>query len=219
MSGQKARNQIIAAALKLFNIYGFGSVTIRQIADELGVDRRNIIYHFDKDGLLKAISNEMWEEQAAYRGLKKDFPSFQNLDKEVILYNELQRKYAFIFKDLYVIQHPIIHNRFREFCATMVSDSEQAVAFAIQQGNMNPEMISGTYHALCETVLAISISWLQLQSLRNVENLDQIRRMIWAQIVPHFTDKGLDAFQSFFGREFLKNLGPPFNIKVKTVLF
>lgn len=213
------RTQIIEKAVELFNLKGYGSVSMKQIADALGVDRRNITYHFNKEELLLTIADQMWKELEEARSQKRDFPSFENLDKEVKLYNRLQHTYAFIFRDLYVMEHPEVAARFKLFCKTMVADSEQAVAFAIQQGNMKPESIPGSYHALCEAVWSISISWLQLKAFRDIQNLDQCRKLIWSLIIPHFTDKGLTAFQSYFGEDFYSRLGNPFEVKVKTVLF
>lgn len=213
------KESIIEHAIELFNQYGYGAVTMKQIADHIGVDRRNITYHFNKEELLLTIADSMWAELESARTQKRDFPSFENLDKEVILYNQLQKTYAFIFKDLFVMEHPQIEATFKEFCQTMVADSEQAVSFAIQQGNMKPEEITGSYHALCEAVWSISISWLQLKAFRDIEDLDQVRKLIWSLIVPYFTEKGIKAFQSYFGDDFYKSLGKSFDIKVNTVLF
>jgi len=213
------KESIINTAITLFNAHGYGSVSMKQIADRIGVDRRNITYHFNKEVLLLTIAERMWSELEEMRAQKRDFPSFENLDKEVILYNRLQQTYAFIFRDLYVMEHPQIASRFKSFCSTIIADSEKAVSFAIQQGNMRPEEIKGAYHGLCEAVWTISMSWLQLKAFRDIDDLDQVRKLIWSLIVPYFTEKGIKAFQSYFGKDFYKNLGKPFDIKVNTVLF
>jgi len=56
----KTKEKILSIALTLFNKNGFGSVTMKHIADEMHVDRRNLTYHFNKDTLLEAIANQMW---------------------------------------------------------------------------------------------------------------------------------------------------------------
>lgn len=213
------RERIIQKGLELFNAQGFGSVTMREIADAIGVDRRNVTYHFDKEGLLSAITSQMWDQLRTYRAHKKDFPSFENLDREVELYHKLQKDYAFVFLDAYVIRHPVVQAKFKEFSATMIADCQQAVAFAISQGNMIDEPVPGTYDALCTAVWTLSFSWLQVNIVQEAQHLDQLRRLIWSMIVPYFTEKGITAFQTFFGKEFYARLGQPFNIEVKTLMF
>ena len=219
MSPQEFRDNIISTGLRLFNNYGYGSVSIRQIADELQVDRRNVSYHFDKTSLLEQISEMMWEELQELRKRKQDFPSFENLDREITLYSHLQKKYAFVFKDLNLIEHPTIHKKFKDFCKIMIKDSQQAVAFAIQQGNMHPEPIPGVYHALCEAVWSISICGLHFKTLRDAHSDLYIKKLIWSQIIPYFTEKGIETFKSYFGAEFYSSLGPPFNVKLEKVIF
>ena len=213
------RAKIVAKGLELFNLRGFGSVSIRDIGDALDLDRRNVAYHFDKETLLQEIAENMWEELRVLRAQKRDFPSFENLDREVTLYHSLQSRYAFIFLDAYVIRHPIVQDRFKDFSATIIADSQQAVAFALSQGNMVPEPHPGTYDSLCTAVWTISFSWLQVNLIRENRQLDELRRSIWSLIVPYFTKKGIDAFQTFFGKEFYDSLGKPFNIEIKTLLF
>ena len=213
------KKKIIETSIALFNQFGYSSISMKQIADEMGLDRRNLTYHFNKEGLLKVISEQMWSELRACRAKKRDFPSFQNLDKEVVLYNDLHTAYSFIFKDQYVIDHPIIHPAFKEFSKTLIADSQQAVAFAIEQGNMKPETVPGAYNTLCTAVWTIAISWFQLNSLQGVKEAKEIRKLIWSLIIPHFTEKGIASFKAFFGDQYFAELGRPFDVKVKTLLF
>lgn len=215
----QTKEKILQTALSLFNQYGYGRVSMKDIADQIGVDRRNISYHFDKEGILFSLVDKMWKEFEQTRALKRDFPSFANLDKEVILFNKLQNVYAFVFKDHYVMQHPLIEKQFKATCAITLDESKQSVAFAIEQGNMRPEEVAGSYNALCETVCTLSFSWLQIQSYKDNHNLDQCRKMIWSLIVPYFTPKGQEAFKAFFGKEFYEELGQPFNTQLTTILF
>ena len=219
MAGNDTRQQILGKALSLFNQYGYGSVNLKQIADELQVDRRNVSYHFDKVDLLQALVEQMWQEREEDQKKKRDFPSFQNLDEGLKIYNRLQEKYAFIFNDLFVIQHPLLHESFKAFCADFIADCEQAIAFAIHHGNMKEEPLDGAYRSLCESILAVALSRPNLRTvLANGADFD-IRKMTWSLIIPHFTPRGVEAFKLFFGETFYNSLGPKFNVKVKTILF
>ncbi len=213
------KKRIIATAISLYNEYGYGVITMRDIADKMQLDRRNVTYHYNKEELLAAIAEQMWAELEACRAQKRDFPSFENLDKEVTLYSDLQSSYAFIFMDLHVIRHPLIHEKFKDFTNTLIADSQQAVAFAINQGNMKPESVPGTYNTICTAVWTITMSRLQLNALRGIHRHDEVRKLIWSLIVPYFTDKGIAAFKSFFGEELYQNLGIPFDVRLNTVMF
>ena len=125
--------KIIETGIKVFNQHGFGAVSIQDIANDLGVNRRNITYHFTKkDNLLAVIAEEMWAKIAAERKKRRDFPSFENLQHEIKMYAQFQKDYAFIFNDLHVIKHPILEERFRNFCLETIKDHEAAIAFAIK---------------------------------------------------------------------------------------
>jgi len=100
----KTKEKIMAVALDLFNEKGFGAVTMKQIADRMQVDRRNLSYHFNKDTLLEALANQMWDKLEKERQKRRDFPSFENLDNETRMYYAFQKEYAFIFNDIKVIQ-------------------------------------------------------------------------------------------------------------------
>lgn len=54
------RAAVVAAAIELADADGFGAVTMRKIADRLGVGTMSLYRHVsDKDALLRAMSNEI----------------------------------------------------------------------------------------------------------------------------------------------------------------
>lgn len=206
------KEKIIKIGIKVFNQKGFGAVSIQDIANELGVNRRNIAYHFDnKAALLTVIAAEMWEKIGIERKKRKDFPSFENLQHEIKMYAQFQKEYAFIFNDLHVIKHPILEERFRNFCLETIKDHEAAIAFAIKLGNMNPEPFAGAYYNLCLSLWALSMFWLPQQTIRKVQDETEVAKVTWSLILPHFTEKGIDSFKAFYGEAFYNNIGKPFN--------
>lgn len=205
------KEKITEVGIKVFNQKGFGAVSIQDIANELGVNRRNIAYHFaNKDTLLAVIAAEMWAKILIERKKRKDFPSFENLQHEIKMYAQFQKEYAFIFNDLHVIKHPLLEERFRNFCLETIKDHEAAIAFAIKLGNMNPEPFAGAYYNLCLSLWALSMFWLPQQTIRKVEDETEVAKVTWSLILPHFTDKGIQAFKDFYGEAFYKSIGKPF---------
>ena len=215
----KTKEKIIAAALPLFNEKGFGAVTMKQIADVMQLDRRNLSYHFTKDSLLEAIAVQMWDKLEKERKKRRDFPSFENLDNETKMYYTFQKEYAFIFNDIKVIQHPILADKFNELAKSSIKDHEAAIAFAIKLGNINPEPFAGAYHNLCVAIWALSFFWTPQQRIRKVQGEAELRKVMWSLILPHFTEKGIASFKEFFGVAFFKNIGKPFEVNVRTGFF
>jgi len=205
------KEKIIATGIKVFNQKGFGAVSIQDIANELKVNRRNITYHFaNKERLLQIISEKMWAKILLERKKRKDFPSFENLQHEIKMYAQFQKEYAFIFNDLHVIKHPILEEKFHQFCSETIKDHEAAIAFAIKLGNMNPEPFPGAYYNLCLSLWALSMFWLPQQAIRKVADEKEVARVTWSLILPHFTQKGIESFKAFYGAAFYNNIGKPF---------
>ena len=215
----KTKEKILPIALTLFNKHGFGSVTMKDIADVMLVDRRNLTYHFNKDTLLAAIANQMWVKLEAERKKRRDFPSFENLDSETRMYYAFQKEYAFIFNDIKVIQHPVLKDRFNHLAKSSIQDNEAAIAFAIKLGNINPEPFPGAYHNLCLSIWALSFFWIPNQTIRKTKDTEELRKVTWSLILPHFTEKGINSFKDFFGEAFFDAIGKPFKVDVKTAFF
>lgn len=215
------KDQIKDVAIQLFNEQGFGKISIRNIADVLKVDRRNVSYHYKTtDDILEVIAEEMWSKIQAERQKKRDFPSFENLNNEALMNYHLQNDYAFIYNDVNVIKHPCLHQKFQDLCQSMIKDNEESIAFAIKQGNMKKEPFPGAYYNLSITLWLIAIYGRQQQEIRKVRrsSTNQIK-MIWSLILPHFTEKGVQSFITFFGKEFYESLGAPFNVQVNMQIF
>lgn len=60
--GEETRQRLIAAAAELFGLYGFASVTTRQLVEKAGVNQVAIPYHFGgKEGLYNAVAETIVE--------------------------------------------------------------------------------------------------------------------------------------------------------------
>ncbi|MEZ4885643.1 MAG: TetR/AcrR family transcriptional regulator [Chitinophagales bacterium] len=210
---KKTKNRIIETAIRLFNEQGFGAISLHEIAQQLSISRGNLTYHFPtKDALLQVISTEMWQKIEVERQKRRDFPSFENIYNETKLYYSFQQEYAFIFNDLHVITHPILEEKFREFCLTTIKDNHAAIAFAIKLGNMRPEPFAGAYYNLSLSIWTLALFGLPQQTIRKVKKRDEVMKVVWSLILPHFTLKGIESFKSFFGEDFYNSMGEPFEV-------
>ena len=212
---RNTKHKIIEAAVEFFNKEGFAAISMQELANGLGMSRGNLTYHFkDKDTLLRKIAEQMWIEMGQERIHSRTFPSFQNLHNEVQLYYKIQRSYAFIFLDPHVLKHKYIREQFRKMTEETIRDNKTRIAFSVQMGNMYPEKIPGTYHNLAFISWMLTFFWLAQQIIRGEKTEEDGEKMIWSIMIPHFTEKGLNAFKNFFGEEYYNDLGQPFDVDI-----
>lgn len=210
---------ILSAATKLFNNQSFAAVSLHELAQKIGMTRGNLTYHFKtKDALLLAIAEQMWEKLATERRKSRQLPSFENLHNEVQVLYRIQKEYAFIYLDTHVLNHSAIKKQFRLLTQQAIEDNKATIAFSIKNGNMKPEPFSGIYHNLAFTTWMLSFYWLSQQIIRGEKNKNDVEKIIWSMLVPHFTDKGIKAFKAFFGTAYFNNLGDAFEADQNSLL-
>lgn len=184
----------------------------------MGISRGNLTYHFkDKEVLLVALANEMWQKIEAERIKSRQFPSFENLHNEVQLYYKFQKEYAFIFLDVHVLNHPKIKSKFRKMAQQTIADNKTTVAFSIQMGNMKAETFPGQYNNLAYLTWMIAFFWLTQQKISGNKSMDG-EKMIWSILLPHFTAKGIQSFKSFFGEDYFNSLGESFDTNIQSLM-
>jgi len=199
-------------AVACFNAQGYGQVSLQDIARELNISRGNLTYHYPtKDALLKVIFGQMWEGIRQEQDKARALPSFQNLKDEVAVYLHYQKAYAFMFTDSQVMGIPFIKEALVKMSQSTIEDSMAAIAFAIEAGNMAPEPFPGAYRQLAITTWMQMFFWLPQQIIRGVSDPEDAEKAIWATILPHFSEKGIEAFKKYYGEEFYQNLGPAFD--------
>jgi len=212
------KQKIIDKAVELFNEKGYASVTLFEIAGALDMTRGNLTYHFkDKEVLLTTIADKFWSRIMEESLKTRLLPSFENLHHAVNIFYKSQRKYAFIFLDYHVLNHPAIRQQFKEMAAQQIKESEATIAFSIAAGNMHPEPFEGIYHNLAFSTWMISFYWLNQQEVlgEDVDDFAQRGEMkVWSLLIPHLTKKGLKAFRNFFGKDYLKKLGESFEVDI-----
>ena len=209
------RDKIILKAVESFNEHGYGTVTLQDLAQQLGMSRGNLAYHFKtKEEILNAIAMEMWHQMKEKRKERNNFPSFQNLHDEVQLSYQFSKRFPFLFCDLNVMRHPKIKQKLGKYSTSTIEDNKAAIAFAIQMGNMNPEPVSGIYHNLAVIAMMIPFYWFPQQILQGNTTDEDAGKLVWSNFIPHFTDKGIAAFKKAFGETYYNNLGNPFNLSV-----
>jgi len=216
---QSTKDRIKEVAINLFNRYGYAAVSLYNIAMEMEITRGNLTYHYKtKEILLEEIGDEMWEKILRERQKTRQLPSFENLHNEVQLYYRYQQKYAFIFLDRHVQTLPVMNKRFRQMINQTIEDNKAAIAFAITAGNMKPEPIKGIYNNIAFNVWMLAFFWSAQEIIRKTQSTHMAETMIWSMLLPHFTKKGVKAFTTFFGKDYLDELGEPFDADLQHIV-
>ena len=203
----KTKEKIIHKGKELFNQQGFGATTLYQIAQNLGISRGNLTYYFkDKEALLEEIVREMWA-QYKEKMVATQYPSWENTYNSTKAFHELQKEYSFIFFDKQVMSFPKVQQQIRRIARDDIKRQMSIISFSIQIGNMREEVVPGTYHNLCRTLWMSSFFWLMSDIYQDITTAARWDKIAWSLILPHFTEKGLDAFKSHFGEDYYQSLG------------
>lgn len=203
----KTREKIVITGKNLFNQNGFGATTLYQIAQELGISRGNLTYYFkDKAALVEMIATEMAAKYTTKMAATQ-FPSWENTNNATKAFHELQKEYAFIFKDKQVMAFPMVKAQIERIYKDDLKRQMAMISFSIQVGNMRKEIILGTYHNLCRTLWINAFFWLMSDIFQDIEKESGWDKVAWSLILPHFTEKGLTAFKEHFGEAYFLSLG------------
>ncbi|WP_159778522.1 TetR/AcrR family transcriptional regulator [Flavobacterium sp. 9AF] len=149
------KDQILEKATEMFLTLGFKSVTMDDIASEMGISKKTIYQHFsNKDSLIKATTTNLFERISC--GIDeiilanknpieelfaiKDFV-IQNLkDENTSPIYQLQKYYPRIHKSLTIKQ-------FDKMGSCVVENLEKGIILGLFRSEINKELISRFYFA------------------------------------------------------------------------
>jgi len=204
------RDKIVETSRKLFNDNGFGAVKLYSISQTLGISRGNLTYYFKtKEALLETHAENM---ALLYTQKLKSiqFPSWENTYNATIAFHEIQRHYAFIFSDKQVLQTTSVQEQISRMYTDDIDRQLSMIAFSVEIGNMQPEKIPGTYNNLVKTLWSNSFFWNMSEVYQKKNENVSWDKIAWSLILPHFTEKGIQAFKKHFGEAYFQSLGESF---------
>jgi len=193
------RDRITKAAVKLFNERGIGPVTLRDIAEEIGISIGNLAYHFkNKDYIIAEIYERMESERQARLSEVQLIPSFENANKQALAILKISLEYQFFFLDIPAIlrAYPAIAETHRKQMRTQIEYLKAILDYSVGSGNLKPEPYKGCYQRLAETVWSVIYFWIMGESVRGIKkhNTNEARTAMWALVEPHLTEKGRKNF-------------------------
>lgn len=208
----KTKLRILNTAREEFNKNGYEAVVLSDLAVSMGISRGNLTYHFQKkEAVILSLLAELKEELSQSDLFNNDFPSFELLQKKIWTFFQTQRRYAFIFNEDRLINKFKLDSHIEDLAKQFCENEMKVIGYSISLGNLKPEPFPGVYDNLTKTIWLICYYWLRSNKKLNKAGLNKLQKQIWSLIIPHFTDKGLAAFEKYFGKEYLLELGTPFN--------
>jgi AcrR family transcriptional regulator len=196
---KNTRGKIVDAAVALFNENGIAPVTLRDIAEKVGISIGNLAYHFkNKDFIIAEIYETMETERQARLSEVQQIPSFENANKQALAILKISLDYKFFFLDTPAIlrAYPKIAELHRKQVKTQIDYLKAILDYSVGSGNMKPESYTGCYQRLAETIWSVIHFWIMGESVRGTKkhNLNEARTSMWALVEPHLTEKGRKNF-------------------------
>lgn len=193
------KSRIKKVARELFNQNGVQNITLRHIAEHLGISYGNVTYHYpNKSLLLEAIYEEMNIELLQ---LQKSVPTPLNLLEYFLLlpdYNfDISTKYIFFFKDFVELKR-----NFKDFYQKVELANQGRKVKWIEllqtlqhQDFLNKSLETNDLKYIIDLSIGIRMFYFQNTEINDFDKSifrDQVNRLL----LPYLTEKGLQVYQS-----------------------
>ena len=197
------REKILDQARRLFNDRGLTTITMRHIAEALGISLGNLTYHFQKrEDLVMAIYQELVTKMnGVMEELMHEKSAFVQIHRGALRSMEMFYEYRFFLIDLVFIMrnYPEIQ---RHYMQLQVQREIQFLALFTQlqkAGWMRRAQIPMEYEHLYRRMQILGDYWISSAvSLELDQTPDFIRRyhrIMMELIYPYLTEQGREAFE------------------------
>ncbi|MEM6843118.1 MAG: TetR/AcrR family transcriptional regulator [Bacteroidota bacterium] len=204
MGTMSTQQKILEASLQLFNDRGISTVSLRDIADEVGISVGNLQYHFKKrEDIIEALYFELVGKIDSVFSLKTDdlLQSALNVLVEVftILY-----EYHFFLLDFTTItrKNQKIKSHYAELSRRRAEAFLKAVDDLIENGFFREELLKNEYQSLFKRIEVISNFWfssiLIQADVLSESSIKEYSLLISQSIYPYLTDEAKSQYATIF---------------------
>lgn len=194
------KEKIINTAIEVFNQNGLAAVSMKQIADELGISAGNLSYHFkSKTLLLHAIRDRIANETQNFL-LPNTYLTLHHLEVMVNSFHVHTLNYRFIFRGFaHIVQYyPTVARQHEEINLHRLKFGKKLIDYYVDSGRMNPERPGIDYNYLLHMVWMLITFWPVQELTLNDENYPLNQRdlitAVWNLFMPHLTPMGLEEY-------------------------
>lgn len=201
MADLNTKQKILNASVRLFNENGLANVRLQQIADDIGISVGNLAYHFrNKEAIISAINEDLHEEISEILSSYRLYPNLMDFDIQLTKYFSFIQKYPFYFLDLLEIerQYTEVNTKRQHYISKMVSQIRKRFEFNHKRGLIEEEIRKGVYDSIANSIWVLITFWMPQNQVRGTNNSGQINQfkiMVWNQIYPYFTEKGIAEYE------------------------
>lgn len=197
----EARANICAAAVRLFNEHGYGSVSLRQIAAEAGTTIGNLTYHFArKDDLLQTILSDLYSDFSARFTTGLHGAELAANIVELVLLNEAnERKYPFYYENISEIvrQSDALRARGFAFARGLFDYYRSSFGTLQADGWIRQDLHDASLDSLAYSMIQMESGWIEANApftnelLPHIEVAQAICHLLGAHMAPDH----LEAFR------------------------
>ncbi|MDB0037770.1 TetR/AcrR family transcriptional regulator [bacterium] len=198
------KQKILAASQQLFNDCGVSNVSLRTIADEVGISVGNLQYHFKKrEDVIETLYFQLVEKIDEIYSIRTDdlMESFFNISIEMF---ELLYEYHFFLLDFILIirNNKKIKNHYSELSRRREEEFTEFVGVFIKNGLFREEVLVNEYQSFFKRTEVITNFWfssvlIQTEKLSK-ETIGEYSLLIGQSIYPYLTVNGRNKYASMF---------------------
>ncbi|RFC54027.1 TetR/AcrR family transcriptional regulator [Brumimicrobium aurantiacum] len=199
----KTKIKILNAARKLFNASGYSNVTIRMIAQELGMSSGNLNYHFKKrEDILEALYFEMVSVfDARVEQLGEREINFKNIKSDILTSMERMIEYRFFWTDLYHILQ--LNDNIKHHFEKVYHDRSKGYEFLLKALSkldyLNSFESEKEQELIIERMLGLSNTWIYNSILYDKEitssYIELQTESLMFMLYPYLTEIGKTEFK------------------------
>lgn len=199
----KTKEKILDTALRLFNESGLSKVTLRTIANEMGISQGNLNYHFKKrEDIIEGLYFDLVhliDQTMDHSGRDEDlFSMMFSMTKKMM---DSFFEYRFFLTDFVQIirENEVIREHYSQLVIQREQQFEVIFKVFIAQGYMREEVFEGEYKNLFMRLQILGSFWIPstviLSEELNTNTISRYGNLINETIIPYLTPKGLKAYQ------------------------
>lgn len=197
---------ILNTALVLFNTYGLSKVSLRTIANEMGISQGNLNYHFKKrDTIIEALYFQLV--------IIIDESMAKNKSEEVnlqVLYNASTTimknffDYRFFLLDFVQIirENKVVKNHYSKLIGIRQEQFMSLFHALIEKDIMRKEILPNEYLFLYNRFQILGDFWISSAKVTNAKitekTVSEYTELIHQAIFPYLTNKGVKEYYTIF---------------------
>ena len=199
------KEKILAAALKLFNEFGYSNVTIRMIASDLGISSGNLNYHFsNRIEILEALyfQMELVIDTRMDEAITRPY-DIKTLYEGMLASMAIMYKYRFIWADLYFLQKE--SKRIKDSLKTSIKKEMETwqiiIGKLVTDQFLVDDILSEPNRLFVNRIVDFANNWIFTTALHDYqldakELVEQQARYLLHGFYPYMTPKGVNQFNA-----------------------